>query len=469
MVFRARRREDRDSARFQAKLAHIWPLGWCGSTPECYATAFPWPPNEGISVPMEKLAFLTEDQVRHVQAAFGTPVFVYDQETLERRASEVLAFPNAFGLVARYAMKASPTAAVIQILTRAGLHIDASSGYECHRAMRAGVPASHIQLTAQQLPDDLKELVDAGVRFNACSLRQLEAYGKLFPNSEVCVRINPGLGSGHVNRTNVGGPSSSFGIWHGHLDKVLATAAAHGLHITGMHTHVGSGSDPKVWVHCAKLSLGIAARLPEVTRLSLGGGMKVGRMQGEPSADLQVIGHEVLPEFEAFAETHGRKLLLEVEPGTYLVANAAALVATAMDVIDTGDDGYNFIKIDAGMTEVLRPSLYGAQHPIVVVPQAPETRPTREYLVAGHCCESGDILTPEPGNPEGLKARELTEARPGDAVVIEGAGAYCSGMASKNYNAFPECAEVLRTPTGEFKLIRKRQTLDQVLQNEIPL
>lgn len=416
---------------------------------------------------MERLAFLTEDQVRRVQAEFGTPVFVYSQETLERRAHEVLAFPNAFGLTARYAMKACPTAAVVQVLTRTGLHIDASSGYEAQRAMRAGVPAAHIQLTAQQLPDDLKALVELGVRFNACSLHQLDTYGALFPNTDVCVRINPGLGSGHVNRTNVGGPSSSFGIWHEHFDEILAIATRHGLRITRMHTHIGSGSNPDVWVNCAKLSLGIAARFPEVALLSLGGGMKVGRMQGEPSADLEVIGKQILPEFEAFKQAHGRELHLEVEPGTYLVANAGALVSTAMDVVNTGPQGMHFIKIDAGMTEVLRPSLYGAQHPIVSVPQMPEARGAREYLVAGHCCESGDILTPEPGNPEGLQARELCETRIGDAVVIEGAGAYCSGMASKNYNAFPECAEVLLTTDGDFRLIRKRQTLDQVLQNEV--
>lgn len=416
---------------------------------------------------MERLAFLTEDQVRHVQQHYGTPVFVYDQKTLERRAKEVLAFPNAFGLTARYAMKACPTAAVIQVLHRAGLHIDASSGYEVRRAMKAGVPAGHIQLTAQQLPHDLKELVGLGVRFNACSLRQLEEYGKLFPGTEVSVRINPGLGSGHVNRTNVGGPSSSFGIWHEHLDQVLAIGTQYQLKLTRMHTHIGSGSDPEVWVRCAKLSLSIAARLPHVELLSLGGGMKVGRMQGEPSADLQKIGNDILPEFRAFAAEHGRKLHLEIEPGTYLAANSGALVATIMDIVDTGANGNTFIKIDAGMTEVLRPSLYGAQHPLVVVPTSDEDRATRDYLVVGHCCESGDVLTPEPGNPEGLKHRTLTEAKIGDALVIEGAGAYCSGMASKNYNAFPECAEVLLSPTGEFTLIRKAQTLEQVLQNEV--
>jgi diaminopimelate decarboxylase len=416
---------------------------------------------------MEQLAFLNETQVRDIQHRFGTPVFVYDQKTLQRRAAELLAFPNAFGLTARYAMKACPNAAVIRTLHDAGLHIDASSGYEAQRAMIAGVPAAHIQLTAQQLPQNLEELVKAGVRFNACSLLQLETYGALFPGTELSVRINPGLGSGHVNRTNVGGPSSSFGIWHEHLDQVLAIAAKHSLKITRMHTHIGSGSDPEVWVRCAKMSLGIAARLPQVTLVSLGGGMKVGRMQGEPSADLQVIGKQVLPEFHAFAAQHGRQLHLEVEPGTYLVANAGALVTTVIDVVDTGAAGSKFIKIDAGMTEVLRPSLYGAQHPIVVVPRSDQSRGTAEYHVVGHCCESGDILTPEPGNPEALKARVLLEARPGDAVVIEGAGAYCAGMASKNYNSFPECAELLLEAGGELRLVRKAQTLEQVLQNEV--
>jgi diaminopimelate decarboxylase len=91
------------------------------------------------------------------------------------------------------------------------------------------------------------------------------------------------------------------------------------------------------------------------------------------------------------------------------------------------------------------------------------------YLVAGHCCESGDILTPEPGNPEGLQERTLRRAAIGDVLVIDGAGAYCAGMAAKNYNAFPECAEVLLRNNGEFVLIRQRQTLEQLLQNEIGL
>ena len=377
---------------------------------------------------MEQLAFLTEGKIREIRRRFGTPVFVYDQETLEARARDLLDFPNAHGLTARYAMKALPTAAVVRILNQAGLHIDASSGYEAERAIRAGVPPEQIQLTAQRTPRNLENLVRQGVIFNACSLQQLRNYGELFPGRSLTVRINPGLGSGHSKRTNVGGSSASFGIWHEYLDEVLAIAKACNLKISSMHTHIGSGSDPEVWEHCALISLRMAARLPEVKVLSLGGGFKVGRMAGEASTDLKRIGLHVQEAFRAFGSEHGRGLRLEVEPGTFLVANAGVLICSVIDCVDTGKDGYDFLKVDAGMTEVLRISLYGGQHPIVSVPVRPEVRRPREYLIAG---------------------------------------AYCSGMASKNYNSFPEAAEVLQAADGTLHLIRKRQTLEQITANEV--
>jgi diaminopimelate decarboxylase len=413
------------------------------------------------------MTFLTRDLIRTIRAEYGTPVYVYDQRTLERAARDVLAFPNAFGLTARYAMKALPTGAIVRLLADTGLHIDASSGYEAERAMRVGVAPERIQLTAQELPADLKGLVERGVRFNACSLHQLEAYGRLFPGRAVSVRINPGLGSGHNNRTNVGGPASGFGIWHERLEDLLALGREYDLAITGMHTHIGSGSDPEVWKRCAGLSLAIAARLPDVTRLSLGGGMKVARMPGETGTDLQEIGRAVQPDFEAFAERHGRRLHLEIEPGTYLVAKAGVILASVIDVVDTGAAGYRFVKIDSGMTELLRPNLYGAQHPIEVVPLDGEPREEHDYVVVGHCCESGDMLTPASGDPETLSPRHLVQPVIGDAVVIGGAGAYCSGLAAKNYNSFPEAPEVLLDRSGAPRLIRARQSLEQIVANEL--
>jgi len=415
---------------------------------------------------MEAWGFLTREQTRKIRREFGSPVYVYDQKTIEDQVDKVQAFPNAFGLTPRYAMKACPSGAIVHLMHVNGLHIDASSGFEATRALRGGIPPAHIMITAQQLPANLKDLVSQGVRFNACSLHQLSTFGDLFPKREVSVRINPGLGSGHSNRTNTGGPAASFGIWHEYLDDVFDIADSYNLKLTGVHTHIGSGADPEVWTRVADMALDVAARMPSVKRLSLGGGFKVGRMDDEPTADMDAIGQEIVPKFRAFEEKHDRRLHLEIEPGSFLIANAGAIITTVDDVVDTGKDGYNFIKIDSGMTEILRPSMYGAQHPIAIVAKEEEHREQADYVVVGHCCESGDILTPEAGNPEALAPRRLPETHIGDILVVGAAGAYCSGMAAVNYNSFPRAAEVLIKKDGSLKLIRKRQSLDHMIENE---
>ena len=207
-------------------------------------------------------------------------------------------------------------------------------------------------------------------------------------------------------------------------------------------------------------------RFPAVTTVNLGGGYKVARVAGEEATDIALTGAPVAAALQEFDRRWGRPLRLEIEPGTFLVANAGVVVSTVTDIVETGKEGFSFIKVDAGMTEILRPSLYGAQHPIEVVARSDRYGRTGEYLVVGHCCESGDVLTPEPGNPEGLQTRTLTTPDIGDALVIGGSGAYCSAMAAKNYNSFPEAPEILLDRDGCFHLIRSRQSLEQILQNE---
>jgi diaminopimelate decarboxylase len=401
-----------------------------------------------------------------VRDRFGTPTFVYDAPTLMQQARQALAFPNAFGLTVRYAMKASPNATILKLFRELGLHIDASSGCEVERALRAGFAPEQISLSSQELPADIGKLLDRGVKVNACSLHQLTTIARQRSGIPIGLRFNPGKGSGGNDKTNVGGPSSSFGIWHAYADQAKRIAADASLTVERIHTHIGSGSDPAVWQEVAHLSLGLLEQFPDATILNLGGGYKVGRMADEPSTDLEVIGAPVVEAFRAFAGRTGRQPHLEIEPGTYLVANAASLVASIADVVDTGPDGYRFYKLDTGMTEVLRPSLYGSQHPVVILPANP-TRQTQPTVVVGHCCESGDLITPLPDEPDALGPRELPVAQPGDAAVLEGVGAYCSAMTAKNYNSFPEAAEVLRCGPGILHLIRKRQTLDQILANEV--
>ena len=171
---------------------------------------------------IEELQFLTPDLTRNIANKFGTPVFVYSQSEIENRCDIALGFPNAFGLTVRYAMKANPNASILKIMHKKGIHIDASSIHEVYRAIAAGFEADRILLTSQQSPteDELKDIISKGVSFNACSLYQLELYGKIFSGNEVSVRINPGLGSGHTAKTDVGGVTSGFGIWHESIDEV---------------------------------------------------------------------------------------------------------------------------------------------------------------------------------------------------------------------------------------------------------
>jgi diaminopimelate decarboxylase len=211
---------------------------------------------------------------------------------------------------------------------------------------------------------------------------------------------------------------------------------------------------------------------PTVEALNLGGGYKVGRNEGEPTTDLQEIGKPVTDAFKQFAEENGRELTLEIEPGTYLVAMGGALVSTVQDkVFTTGEGSHTFLKLDSGMTDVLRPSLYGAIHPITVLPGSGKTEDvgseTEDVIVVGHCCESGDLMTPKPGEPDDLAERTLRKAEIGDILIMDGSGAYCSGMSTKNYNSFPESPEVLVDRDGKAHLIRKRQPLEEVYHNEI--
>ena len=420
---------------------------------------------------VESLQFLKPEEAKAVRDAFGTPAYVYDLARLEEQAEKALAFPNAFGLTVRYAMKASPNAAILKVFRKKGLNIDASSGYEVRRAVKAGFDYADISLSTQEFPDFFPELVERGLKVNACSLSQLEAFGEAFPGGEIGLRFNPGLGSGGTGKTNVGGPSSSFGIWHELLPEAKALCEKYDLNVVRIHTHIGSGSDPAVWMKTSGMSLDLCREFPTVKTLNLGGGYKVGRMAYEKSTDLQVVGAPVKELFEAYAAETGTELRLEIEPGTFLLANSCAVVTTVQDKVTTGtEEGHVFLKLDAGMTEVLRPSLYAAQHPLVAV-AADGTSPktTAKYVVVGHCRESGDLLTPGPDDAESIAEREMGAVERGDMLVIEGAGAYCAGMSSKNYNSFPEAPEVMRGRDGTMHLIRKKQSLEQILENEVEL
>ncbi len=370
-----------------------------------------------------------------------TPRFEYSRSKIQGQINELMSLEGSLGLTVRYAMKANPHGEILRMMNEGGVHFDASSSYEAEALLRAGVAGAHVSLSSQQSPHNLPELLEAGVLFVATSFKQLQLFLETANRPDrVGVRINPAMGSGHNNRTNTGGVNSSFGIWYEYREKVRALTAAAGVTIDRLHIHIGSGADPYVWGQVMDQALDIAREYPDVTSLNIGGGYKVHRYGEEVEANMKDIFAAFNEKLKTFANETARKLHLEIEPGTYFIANAGTLIATIDDIVDTGKYGHTFLRLNTGMNDFLRTTLYGAQHRIEVINDETEEHP---YIVVGHNCESGDIFTTEKGDPESVEPRLLKKAAIGDTVHIYDVGAYCASMRAKGYNSFPDAEEVM--------------------------
>lgn len=375
-----------------------------------------------------------------IAKAHGTPLYVYELAGLAKRAEELKNLKLPFGFTPRYAAKANMNPEVIKLFNKSGLSFDASSGYEAAELMDLGVSGDAISLSSQEPAHNLEELINHGVQFVATSLHQLETFCSLdnVPK-EVGLRVNPGYGSGGNNRTNTGGVNSSFGLWHEYVPKALEVAKASGVHITRLHIHYGSGADPDIWSQVIDTSLEIIAKMPDAVSLDIGGGFKVHRYGDEKEANLTEIASVLSNKLKQFSKKTGRKIRLEIEPGTWLVAHWGTLVAEIVDIVDTGSSGHTFLKLNTGINDLIRPSMYGAQHKIKVLNNSKQTN---NYVIVGHNCETGDILTPASGDPESISERELNVAKIGNLVAIYDVGAYGRYFSATGYNSFPSAKEI---------------------------
>lgn len=382
-----------------------------------------------------------ESKLLELAKEHGTPLFVYSRQYLADRAALLAGLQLPFGYTPRYAAKANNHPEIIKIFSDAGLSFDAGSSYEAVELMELGIPGSKISLSSQQPAHNLPELLAAGVWFMATSLHQLELFIDAVPEGgEVGLRVNPGLGSGHNNRTATGGANSSFGLWSAYVPDALKLAQDHNVRITKLHVHIGSGADPHMWRVAIETALEIAKEMPDVTTLNMGGGYKIRRFSDEKEADMVAIAQTFNEALTEFATETGRKLALEIEPGTWLVGHAGVILSEVVDKVDTGADGHMFLRLNTGMNDIIRPSMYGAQHEIQILTDTPETQ---EYVVVGHNCETGDILTPATGDPEGIEPREMRKADIGNVAVVYDCGAYCRTFAVKGYNSYPSTKEIL--------------------------
>ena len=332
----------------------------------------------------------------------------------------------------------------------------------------AGGEPSEIVFTADLFDAaTLDCVVEHGVPVNAGSVDMLHQLGARSPGHAVWLRINPGFGHGHSNKTNTGGEHSKHGIWHTDLPLALQTIREQGLTLAGLHMHIGSGVD---YGHLAE----VCGAMVELVRtahaaghdlhaISAGGGLSIPYRAGDPVIDTQHyfgLWNTARQQAEAIV---GHKLGLEIEPGRFLVAESGVLLGEVRATKNAGSN--HFVLVDTGFNELMRPSMYGSFHAMSVLRRDGSQGANQPTVVAGPLCESGDVFTQGDGGV--VLPRDLPAAQVGDLLVIHDTGAYGASMSS-NYNTRPLVAEVL-VDGAEHRLIRRRQTVEELLSLELGL
>ena len=407
------------------------------------------------------------EQLWNLADEFGTPLWVYDAQVIRARIAQLKAFDTI-----RFAQKACSNIHILKFMREQGVKVDAVSRGEILRAVAAGYVAggepSDIVFTADVMDAaTLATVVEHQVPVNAGSIDMLHQLGAASPGHHVWLRINPGFGHGHSNKTNTGGEHSKHGIWHTDLPAALAAIRQRGLKLVGLHMHIGSGVDyrhlEQVCGAMVELVRTTHAAGHDLHAISAGGGLSIPYRDGEPVIDTQHY-HGLWDAARQQVEAIVRHPLgLEIEPGRYLVAESGVLLGEVRATKDAGNN--HFMLLDTGFNELMRPSMYGSYHTMSVLRRDGSTAADRPSVVAGPLCESGDVFTQGDGGV--VLPRNLPDAQVGDLLVIHDAGAYGASMSS-NYNTRPLIAEVL-VDGGHARLIRRRQTVEELLALELGL
>jgi diaminopimelate decarboxylase len=400
--------------------------------------------------------------IAELAAAAGTPVYVYDAAKIVQRINDLKAFD-----VIRYAQKACSNLAILDLCRRHGVLVDAVGAWEVHRALAAGYAVAGdpppVVYTADIFDrESLDLVVEQGIHVNCGSPDMIDQLGQRAPGSSITLRINPGFGHGHSQKTNTGGEQSKHGIWHTDVGECVRRAERHRLTITGLHVHIGSGTDMEHLAQvCGALEKAALVAGDSITTMSVGGGLPIAYREGEGLVDLDAYFRHCDASRKRLEQRLGHPVRLEIEPGRYICAESGYLITEIRTIKQMGAN--TFYLVDAGFNNLARPILYGAYHPMSIAPAGGTAdRGTQDVVVGGPLCESGDIFTQEEGGF--VCRRNLPVAEVGDYLVIECAGAYGSVMAS-NYNSKPLAPELL-IADGKVEVIRARQTFEQFIANE---
>lgn len=396
---------------------------------------------------------MTQQDYIDLANEYGTPLYVYDGGVIERQFQQLTAAFDVPDLHINYACKANTNINILKLMKHLGTRLDVVSFQELQLGIHAGFDPSEILYTPNCVSfEEISAAVHSGAQINIDNIEMLEAFGQAFPDHPVCIRLNPHVMAGGNSNISVGHIDSKFGISIYQLPHVHRIVETMGIRVNGLHMHTGSDIyDVEVFLHAADILFNSAKEFTDLEFLDFGSGFKVPYKVGDIATDVAELGEKMSQRFNEFCTEYGRPLSLVFEPGKFLVSQAGSFLVHVNVVKQTTST--IFAGVDSGFNHLIRPMLYRAHHDIVNISN-PEGK-NRIYTVVGYICETDTFGA----------NRKLNEVRPGDILQFKNAGAYCFSMAS-NYNSRYRPAEVLIWK-GEHKIIRKRESLEDLLRNQI--
>ncbi len=391
-------------------------------------------------------------------AEYGSPLYVYNEGIIRSHMDAVANVITKYPYTANYSVKANTNIHILKLALEEGNNCDAMSIGEITMLMKAGFPKERIFFVPNNVSEEeLLFAIDNDIMTSLDSLSQLELYGTLNPGGTCAVRINPGVGAGHSEKVITAGKKTKFGIAEEDIDEIFVIAEKYNLTIAGINQHIGSlFMSPEPYLKAVSNLLRIAVRFPNLKFIDFGGGYGIPyhKLDGEADYPMEDFKARLEPILDEFVSAYGYAPLFKSEPGRYCVAEGGVILGTVHAVKQNA--GKKYIGTDIGMNVLVRPSMYDSWHDIEFIRNGSVLPRTdlEEVTVTGNICESGDLLA---------KDRPLPKVERGDLACVLDAGAYGYSMCS-SYNSRPRPAEIMIRTDGSVQLIRRRETIEDLLQ-----
>jgi diaminopimelate decarboxylase len=397
---------------------------------------------------------LSFSQLNAIAEEFGTPTYVYHAEKIALQFEKLNDAFKQSDVKFFYACKALTNIHILQSIKNMGVNVDCSSINEVKLALYSGFAPENILYTSNGIDfSEIEEAKNLGVNINIDSLSNLEKFGKKYRNSyPVGIRLRPNIMAGGNIKISTGHDKSKFGIPVDQIDQILEVVENNDLHIKGLQIHTGSDiDDADIFVKGIEVLFDLIPRFHQLEFVDLGGGFKVPYREGDSETDINKLAGKVKEAFDNHPNPGNGPLQVWFEPGKFLVSAAGYLITRVNVMKETG--ATTFVSVNSGFNHLIRPMFYNAYHRIENISNV--TGSVKNYTIVGNICETDTFAWERP----------LYEVREGDLLVFYNAGAYGFEMAS-NFNSRLKPAEVLVTG-GKPKLIRRRDTFDDLLRNQL--